>query len=69
MLNIDEEKLPPPNPAVAAHATRIHSWASWACPANQPLGTTMARSSTGMNRSDALITVHARPPKRGTANV
>ena len=69
MLNIDEEKLPPPKPAVAAHAISTQSWASWACSASHPLGTTIASSSTGMNRRDALIAVHARPPKRGTANV
>ena len=65
MLTIDEEKLPPPNPAVAAQASSTQSWASWACSASQPLGTTMASSSTGMNSSDALITVHARPAEAG----
>ena len=29
----------------------------------------MASSRAGMNSMDALIPVHSRPPKRGTANV
>ena len=29
MLNIDDEKLPPPSPAVAAQASSTQSWASW----------------------------------------
>src|SRR5215212_1296228 len=69
MLAIDDEKLPPPTPAVAAHASRIQNCASALWEASQPLGTTMATSSTGMSNSDALTVVHSRPPKRGTANV
>ena len=64
MLAIDEEKLPPPKPAVAAHASRTQNWVSWLCSASQPLGTTIASSSVGISSSAALIVVHARPPKR-----
>ena len=69
MLAIDDEKLPPPRPAVAAQSSSTQSCVSWLCSSSQPLGTTMASSSVGMNSSAALIVVHARPPKRGTANV
>ena len=69
MLAIEEEKLPPPTPAVAAQSISTQSCVSWLWSASHPLGTTTARSSAGMNSSDALTTVHARPPKRGTAKV
>src|SRR3954469_17855122 len=69
MLAIDEEKLPPPKPAVAAHATRIHSCVSCGWVASQPDGTRNASSAVGMISSDALIVVQARPPNLGTANV
>src|SRR3954470_20151299 len=69
MFAIDEEKLPPPKPAVAAHSASTHICVLWLCPASQPLGTTIASRSVGMSSSDALIPVHARPPNRGTANV
>src|SRR3954452_6015074 len=69
MLAIDEEKLPPPTPAVAAQATRTQNCVSCDCEASPPLGTTSATSSAGMNSRLALIVVHVRPPKRGTANV
>src|SRR5437763_9043222 len=69
MLVIDDEKLPPPNPAVAAHARRIQNCVSWLWWASQPLGRMIATSATGMNSSDALIPVHSRPPNLGTAKV
>ena len=69
MLAIDEEKLPPPTPAVAAHASSTQNCVSWPACASQPLGTTTASSSDGISSSAALIVVHRRPPKRGTANV
>ena len=69
MLAIDDEKLPPPKPAVAAQPSRTQNCASWPRPASHPLGTTTASSRHGMNSSEALMPVHIRPPKRGTANV
>src|SRR5688572_13611743 len=69
MLAIDEEKFPPPKPAVAAHASNTHTWVPWACAASQPLGTTTARRTVGTNSSAALTVVHARPPNLGTARV
>src|SRR6516225_2609970 len=69
MLAIDDEKLPPPTPAVAAHRKSTHSWALCVWCNSQPLGTTMASKSVGMNSNAALTVVHVRPPKRGTANV
>src|SRR2546423_864538 len=69
MLAIDDEKLPPPNPAVAAQSTSTHSWVECACCASHPLGTTIARRSVGMSSRAALTAVHARPPNLGTAKV
>ena len=69
MLAIDEEKLPPPTPAVAAHAKRTQSCALWDWCSSHPLGTTIANNNVGMNSSAALTVVHARPPNLGTANV
>ena len=69
MLAIEEEKLPPPTPAVAAHANSTQNWVSWLWSASHPLGTTIATSSAGMSSRPALNAVHARPPNRGTANV
>src|SRR3954468_6727422 len=69
MLAIDDEKLPPPKPAVAAQASRTQNCVSWLWAASHPLGTTIAASSAGMNSRLALIVDHSRPPKRGTANV
>jgi hypothetical protein len=69
MLAIDEEKLPPPRPAVAAQASSTASWVPWLWPASHPLGTTRASRSVGINSSEALMVVHARPPNRGTAKV
>src|SRR5207302_4026885 len=69
MFAIDDEKLPPPTPAVAAHSSSTHSWVSWLWCRSHPLGTTMAKRSVGMSSRAALIVVHARPPNLGTANV
>src|SRR5687768_5988750 len=69
MFAIEEEKLPPPTPAVAAQAIRIHICVPCDCAASQPLGTRNASSAVGMISSDALIVVHARPPYLGTAKV
>jgi hypothetical protein len=69
MLNIDEEKLPPPKPAVAAQNSNTHSCTVWLWPASQPLGTTMASSRVGISSRAALMLVHVRPPNLGTANV
>src|SRR5947209_1577991 len=69
MLAMDDEKLPPPTPADAAHSSSTHSCTSWLWCSNHPLGTTTASSSTGTNSSDELITVHFRPPNFGMANV
>jgi exopolyphosphatase / guanosine-5'-triphosphate,3'-diphosphate pyrophosphatase len=51
MFAMDEEKLPPPTPAVAAQASRTQSWV--ACPwwASQPLGTTTATSVAGQDEA------------------
>src|SRR3954468_15490813 len=69
MFAIDEEKLPPPTPAAAAQASRTQNCVSWLWEASQPLGTTTASRVAGMSSRLALIVVHTRPPKRGTANV
>src|SRR5918997_2591774 len=69
MFAIDEEKSPPPKPAVAAHSASTHICVQWLWSCSQPLGTSKASSSTGISSSDALMPVHARPPNRGTANV
>src|SRR5512133_83125 len=69
MFAIDDEKLPPPTPAVVAHASRIQNCVSCDCDASQPLGTTTATSSAGISSRPALIVVQSRAPKRGIANV
>ena len=69
MFAIEEEKLPPPKPAVAAQASRTQNWVSCAWSPSHPLGTTIASSRVGISSSEALTAVHSRPPKRGTANV
>ena len=69
MFAIDEEKLPPPKPASAAHPIRTHSCVPCACEASQPLGTRNASRAVGISSSVALNVVHARPPYFGTANV
>src|SRR6185312_15555670 len=62
MLAIDEAKVPPPKPAVAAITTRI---------ANGVPGwlTAHASSRHGISSSAAEMVVQLRPPKSGTANV
>src|SRR5919112_6350083 len=69
MFAIDEEKLPPPKPAVAAHSARPHIRVRCLARPSQPLGTTSASRTTGMSSRLALVVVHARPPNLGTANV
>src|SRR4051794_37606988 len=69
MFAMDDEKLPPPNPAVAAHPSSTQNWVSWLWCASQPLGTTRATSRVGMSSSAALIVVQVRPPNFGTAKV
>lgn len=69
MFAIEEEKFPPPTPAVAAHAIRTHSCVLCGWPCSQPLGTRIASSRAGISSSAALIVVHSRPPKRAIANV
>src|SRR5918997_5048830 len=69
MFAIDEEKLPPPKPAVAAHRASTHICVEWLWSCSQPLGSRKASSSTGISSSDALTPVQARPPNRGTAKV
>src|ERR1700739_129670 len=62
MLAIDEAKLPPPKPAVAAIASSS---------ANGICGWLTAQASNrhGITNSDAEMIVQLRPPKIGTANV
>ncbi len=62
MFAIEEAKLPPPNPAVAAMTQKAQYGVSGFC-------TATAKSSVGMSSSAALIIVQLRPPKNGTANV
>src|SRR5437763_6867507 len=69
MLAIDDEKLPPPTPAVAAHKNSTQSCTLCDWSNSHPLGTTMASSSVGISNKVALKVVHALPPNLGTANV
>src|SRR5436305_5015165 len=69
MLAIEDEKFPPPTPAVAAHRIRIHICVECDSCASQPLGTTTASRIAGISSREALIVVHSRPPKRAMANV
>src|SRR3954451_16909485 len=69
MLAIDDEKLPPPTPAVAAHRTSTHSCTLCVWSNSQPLGTTIASNRVGISNNAALKVVHALPPNLGTANV
>jgi len=62
MLAIDEAKLPPPNPAVAATTIRVENGVSgWP--------RTQASASVGISRSSDDTTVQLRPPTMGTAKV
>ncbi len=62
MLAIEEAKLPPPKPAVAATASSAANgrW-GWA--------TAQASDTQGISRSAAEAVVQLRPPKTGTAKV
>jgi len=62
MLAIEEAKLPPPKPAVAAMTQKTQYGVPGCC-------TTWANSRVGTSRSAALTIVQFRPPKRGTAKV
>ncbi len=62
MLAIDEAKLPPPKPAVAAIRQNTQYGVSGFCTAH-------ANSSVGTSSSAALTIVQLRPPNLGTANV
>src|SRR3954469_16227017 len=61
MLVIEEAKLPPPTPAMAATSTNV--------PSEVPGCITSAHSDVGTSRSSALATVQLRPPNRATASV
>lgn len=62
MLAIDEAKLPPPNPAVAAIATSTpNGMPGWL--------TAHASSRHGISSKAAEMVVQLRPPNTGTANV
>ena len=69
MFAIEEEKLPPPTPAVAAQASSTRNCVSWASPASQPLGRRNASNIVGISSSPTVTVVQARPPSLGTANV
>src|SRR5258706_15719756 len=69
MLAIDDEKLPPPTPALAAHRNNTHSCTLWVWCNSHPLGTTIANRTVGISNNAALNVVHALPPNFGTANV
>ena len=69
MLAIDEEKLPPPRPAVAAHASSTQSCVPCPWCSSHRLGTTAASSTVGSNRSDALATVNQFAAARVTTVV
>src|SRR5438552_3696917 len=69
MFAIDDEKLPPPNPAVAAHASSSQNCAPALWCSSQPLGTTTASSTVGISSKAALMAVHLLPPNLGTAKV
>ena len=62
MLAIDEAKLPPPKPAVAAMSMKTQKGVPGCC-------TQTANSTVGITSSSALTTVQLRPPNFGTANV
>lgn len=60
MLDIDDEKLPPPKPASAAATSRALN--------DTPGRRVIAAATMGMNSSSATI-VQLRPPNLATANV
>ncbi len=62
MLAIDEAKLPPPKPAVAATASSTaNGMSGWP--------TTQASNRQGISKSAAEMVVQLRPPNTGTAKV
>src|SRR5262245_58231744 len=61
MFAMDEEKFPPPKPAVAAAASRTVY--------DTPGSITMETKIVGMSSRRALTTVQFRPPNRETASV
>ena len=61
MLDIDDEKFPPPTPATAATASSV--------PNETPGSRTTAASVVGSSRRAVLTTVQLRPPNLATANV
>ncbi len=69
MFAIEDEKLPPPTPALPAHASSTQTCVSCGRPASHPLGTTSASRVVGISSSATVTVVHARPPNFGTANV
>src|SRR5437879_6491289 len=61
MFVIDEAKLPPPRPVIAARTSSV---------SNDADGVRKnAVETVGMSSSSALTTVQLRPPKRATARV
>src|SRR5215204_3808621 len=62
MLAIDEAKLPPPTPAVAAMMMKTQYGVSGRC-------TTTVNRIVGRTSIRALNTAQLRPPNFGTANV
>src|SRR5436309_900089 len=62
MLAIEEAKLPPPRPAVAAISTNTQNGVCGRCTKN-------AKSRVGMSSRAALVAVQLRPPNFGTAKV
>src|SRR5438132_6259785 len=69
MLAMEDEKLPPAPPAVAAQPSSTQTCTLWVWWSSQPLGTTRASSRVGTNNRTTLTVVHARPPYLGTAKV
>src|SRR5882724_2705938 len=61
MFAIDDEKLPPPTPAVAATTSSIEN--------DTPGWRTVAANTHGSNSKRALTIVQLRPPNLATANV
>src|SRR5690348_9354157 len=61
MLAIDDEKLPPPTPAIAATSSIVEN--------DTPGRSTNAAATVGTSNSAALKIVQLRPPNLATANV
>src|SRR4051794_8773877 len=61
MLVIDDAKLPPPSPVIAASTSSV---------SNEADGVSqIALAAVGMSSARALTTVQLRPPNRATASV